>query len=56
MSFVSLKGMPEVSNLFLNEGTSEESGDRTGMSLKCFYIQILLIELAELHKHPQGLK
>lgn len=56
MSFVILEVMHEVSKLFLNRGTSEVSGKRMRMSLKCFHIQIILIELAKLQKHPQALE
>lgn len=56
MSFVIWEVIPEASKLFLNRGTSEESVDGMRMSLKCFYIQIILIRLAKLQKHLQGLE
>lgn len=55
MSLVIWGVILEASSLFLNRGTSEESGNRMKMSLKCFNIQIIFIELAKLQKDRQGM-
>lgn len=56
MSFVIWEVTPEALKLFLNRGTVRKRGYEMRMSLKCFYIQILLIRLSKMQKHPQGLE
>lgn len=56
MSFVIWEVTPEASKLFLNRETVRKGGYGMRMSLKCFYIQIILIRLSKMQKHPQGLE